>query len=578
MRKSYPVLDDFFDYDWKNVAPQHAYWAYALSLYANLPDVIEVASEALTEGTDDKDVDLCLLDPEAGEAYIGQCYVGDDWGKDGAPANKADDLLTGLSGLLNRATKDIPEILRKKAIELQEGLQNGDISAIHLLFIHNCKESAAVKSSLNTVASSAKTLIQNDAVSVTTIEIGLPRLQHLYDSLTKQIAVEDAIEFEVEGTLEESGEGWNALQTTIPGVALHDLWQKYKDDLFSANIRGFLDMLGRKTSINRGILNTVSLSPTRFWAFNNGVTILTKKITNNKPNRVQALGVSIINGAQTSGVLGKAPREQAAKIRVPCRFIQSSDPKLVEQIVLYNNTQNAIKAFDFRSNDPVQQGLKLGFHKFEIEYVHRRQGASRLPPGSIQAETIAPYLAAFHGEFQVAIRQRRTIFEEQSTYSTVFPKQITAEHVYLVQSLADAVNALKMQLTEKVNGGTANEPEQQVHSLLSYSTSKLFVVAIVGRLASLILDRPVPDPFAWKVRASYLKPDRNSVVSRWKVAVDSLLPLVVAHAGDKDKMYQTVRSSTDFHELARKLALQVQSLRRQYDSVMASIKEISELT
>src|SRR5256885_15379195 len=109
---------------------------------------------------------------------------------------------------------------------------------------------------------------------------------------------------------------------------LHDLWKEHKDDLFSANIRGFLDMLSRKTSINRGILDTVTRVPKQFWAFNNGVTILTNSFTP-KDEAVEAMGVSIINGAQTTGVLGNAPRDQAAACRLPCRFIKCSDPELV---------------------------------------------------------------------------------------------------------------------------------------------------------------------------------------------------------------------------------------------------------
>jgi hypothetical protein len=282
IRKNYPVIDDFLAYDWQYVPQRHAYGAYALSLFANLPDYLEVVTDALTEGSDDKNVDLCLVDREAGQIYIAQCYIADEWDKDSAPSNKADDLLTGLSWLLNTKINDIPESLKKKAKEVQDALQSEEIDTVHLLYIHNCKESDNVKSSLKTVSSSGKTLIQNDAVRVSSSEIGLPALQHLYESLTKAIVVDEAITFDIAEYTEETGDGWKAVATTISGVMLHDLWEKYRDDLFSANVRGFLDMLQRKTSINRGILETVQHEPSRFWAYNNGVTILTKKITTDK--------------------------------------------------------------------------------------------------------------------------------------------------------------------------------------------------------------------------------------------------------------------------------------------------------
>src|SRR5262245_8972827 len=347
VRTAFPVLVDFFDYDWMNVPLRHAFGVYALCLYANLPDYSEVATESLTEGGDDKDCDLCLIDSEAGDAFIIQATVSNDWNKTTASTNKAEDLLTALSWLLKQPYKRVPAGIRPKAIELQEALARKEIKHLHLIFVHNCKQSREVEEALATVATSAKTLLADPAITVTALEIGLPRLQHLYNSLTKQIVVEKKVAFPVKGFLEESGDKWAAVQTTIDGSILHDLWDEHKDDLFSANIRGFLDMLNRKTSINRGILDTVARVPKRFWAFNNGVTILTKDFVL-KNDAVIATGVSVINGAQTTGVLGNAPRDHAALCRVPCRFIKCSDSSLVTEIIENNNTQNAIKAFDIR--------------------------------------------------------------------------------------------------------------------------------------------------------------------------------------------------------------------------------------
>jgi hypothetical protein len=468
VKAAFPVLGDFFDYDWKNVPLRHAFGVYALCLYANLPDYAEVATESLTEGGDDKDCDLCLIDSEAGDAFVVQATVGDDWNKTTASTNKADDLLTALSWLLTKPYDRIPAAIRPKAIELQEALARKEIKQLHLLFVHNCQQSTEVAEALATVAASGKTLLGDPAVTVTAVEIGLPRLQHLYNSLTKQIVVEKKVISPVSGVLEETGDGWAAVQTTVDGSILHDLWKEHKDDLFSANIRGFLDMLSRKTSVNRGILDTVTRVPKRFWAFNNGVTILTKGFIR-KEQAVEVNGVSVINGAQTTGVLGNAPRDQAATCRVPCRFIKCSDLDLVNEIIENNNTQNAIKAFDIRSNDPVQRRLQTEFSAVGIVYLHRRQGAQRLGESAIQAETLAPFLAAFHGRFQIAIRQRRTIFEDHSTYGEVFPPQISAQHVLLVQSLSVEIINYKLKLIAGEKQSTLNEPEQALHDFLQFS-------------------------------------------------------------------------------------------------------------
>jgi hypothetical protein len=570
---AFPVLGDFFDYDWKNIPLRHAYGVYALCLYANLPDFTEVATESLTEGGDDKDCDLCLIDSEAGDAFIVEATVGDEWNKASASTNKADDLLTALSWLLKKPYKAIPPTIRPKAIELQEALARKEIKHLHLLFVHNCRESTDAADALATVAASGKTLIGDPAVTVAALEIGLPLLQHFYNSLTKQIVVEKKITFAVNGILEEKGEGWAAVQTTIDGSILHDLWKEYKDDLFSANIRGFLDMLRRKTSVNRGILYTVTRVPNRFWAFNNGVTILTKGFTTND-HAVVARGVSVINGAQTTGVLGNAPRDQSASCRVPCRFIKCRDTELIDEIIQNNNTQNAIKAFDIRSNDPIQRRLQTEFAAAEIVYLHRRQGAQRLGESAIQAETLAPFLAAFHGSFQIAIRQRRTIFEDRSTYGEVFPPQISANHVLLVQALSVALNKYKLELVAGEKQESLNDPEKAVHEFLQFSTSKLFVIALIGRIASQIAGEALPDLFAWKAATSYFNANwRDVLVNRWQPLVESLVPIMVSQIEGDAK--DVVRSNQELDKIARRVSFQVQSLRSQYDSVMSPIRDVT---
>jgi hypothetical protein len=286
--------------------------------------------------------------------------------------------------------------------------------------------------------------------------------------------------------------------------------------------------------------------------------------------------VSVINGAQTTGVLGNAPRDHAALCRLPCRFIKCSDSSLITEIIENNNTQNAIKAFDIRSNDAVQRRLQTEFSSGGIVYLHRRQGAQRLRESAIQAETLAPFLAAFHGKFQIANRQRRTIFEDRSTYGEVFPSQISAQHVLLIQALSVAIGNYKLELVATEKHSTLNDPEQTLHTFLQFSTSKLFVIGVVGRLASQIVGQALPDLFAWKVAASHFKDNwRSSLVSRWKLIVEALVPIIVLQIeGD---MKDVVRSTQELDKVARKVGLQIKSLQSQYDTVMSPIRDVSSV-
>lgn len=528
----------------------------------------------MTEGSNDKDADLCHIDSDGDRAFVCQSYLSDDWNKQEAPSNKADDLLTALSWLRKGDLEEIPARLRTKARDLQAALSAGEISTVYLLYIHNCRESSNVQSALATVAQAAKVLLGGN-VSVTARELGLPSIQRSYDSLTKQIAVDERIRFVITRNFQLSGKRWKAVATTISGEILHNLWVKHGDDLFSANIRGFLDMLNRKSSINRGILDTIEQHPDRFWAYNNGVTILTKKIAI-RGKYLTATGISVINGAQTTGVLGNASAPHVQNVQVPCRFIQCNDSEIIEDIIAYNNTQNSVKSFDYRSNDPIQNSLRDQFKSYGISYLHRRSGATKTTIDLIQAETFSPYLAAFHGNFQVATRQRRSIFEDRNIYLSVYKSDVTAEHVYLVQSLADALSMMKQEYKAKMTTETANEVEKKLYDLLKHSTSKQFVVAMVGKLGQQVLNKPISNLFSWKTAKTNVKPDRKAMVARWRPVLDCIIPLVAKEA--QPDTYETVRSSTRLDEIAKRLAFDLESLRTHYDSSMSAIRDASEAT
>lgn len=48
---------------------------YALQLRYDIEDIVSVASESLTDGSDDKKCDLIYIDKDAGFAVIAQAYM-----------------------------------------------------------------------------------------------------------------------------------------------------------------------------------------------------------------------------------------------------------------------------------------------------------------------------------------------------------------------------------------------------------------------------------------------------------------------------------------------------------------------
>ena len=80
------------------------------------------------------------------------------------------------------------------------------------------------------------------------------------------------------------------------------------------------------------------------------------------PKKISAKAMSIVNRAQTAGMLAKAKNDgvDLAGVRVQFRIISlaKAAPGLDEQITKANNTQNDLSALDFVSLDVAQEILQ----------------------------------------------------------------------------------------------------------------------------------------------------------------------------------------------------------------------------
>jgi hypothetical protein len=147
-----------------------------------------------------------------------------------------------------------------------------------------------------------KTLGEDTSIRVISREIGSFQAEHLFTTQDSHIEVRDEILCPAKPCLNESGPKWEASVFSVPGVWLHSLFQQYGDSLFSANYRGFLGITKRRR-INTGIRQSAEVKPLDFWVFNNGITLLTLGTRETKDGTMLT-GMSVINGAQTTGSIG----------------------------------------------------------------------------------------------------------------------------------------------------------------------------------------------------------------------------------------------------------------------------------
>ncbi len=336
---------------------------FALAVRFGLDDLKSVASESLTDGPDDKKIDIVYIDRAEGVAVLAQCYMSSK-ARRGAPANKASDLNTGVAWLLQRPIDELPSRLKSPAAQLRESLGDDSVNEIHVWYIHNLPESKNVRDELltvdATVESALKSTFPGKTINSRVLEVGTHKLEEWYQDAQSPILVTDRFRIRVPDGFEMAGPNWEAFVTAIPAKFLYTQYRKHRTRLFSANVRDYLGSRNSNANINNSIKKTATDSPGDFWVFNNGLTLLTNdyQVKEGKQRKYLTIdGLSVVNGAQTTGAIGSLQAAPDQTAVVPVRVVKVQDPDTIFDIIQFNNSQNKIAASDFRSRDVIQKRL-----------------------------------------------------------------------------------------------------------------------------------------------------------------------------------------------------------------------------
>jgi len=480
---------------------------FALALRFRIDDIESTAANCLTDGSDDKKCDLVFVDHDERVAVVAQCY----WSKKkkaSAPSSKAADLNTAIAWLIQRPLSELPQRIRPAATELREALRGGHLDELHFWYVHNLPESENVRAELATVESSASAALNSvfhtARVRVSARELGEHELEKMYGDTQTPILVTERVEFKIPAGFEIAATRWKSFVTTISARQLRALYRKHKTDLFSANVRDYLGARHSDANINNGIRQTAEAEPENFWAFNNGLTVLVNDyvpIPTNAPTSIAIMGLSIVNGAQTTGAIGTLKTAPDDAALVPVRFVKTSDPQIVQDIVQYNNSQNKVTASDFRSTDRIQKRLRSEMELIpNAEYQGGRRGGHAeviaRRPNLMPSYTVGQALAALHGDPAVAYNQKSEIWAADNLYAKYFNENTSASHLVFAYSLMRAIEFRKLSLLERerAKNDLKTTEAKELAFFRGRGANYLYAAAVGGGLETL-LARKIPNRF-----------------------------------------------------------------------------------
>lgn len=197
--------------------------------------------------------------------------------------------------------------------------------------------------------------------------------------------------------------------------------------------------------------------------YNNGITALVLDYAvgprTKKGRRLTVNGISIVNGAQTTGSLASITGQPSPNVQVQIRFVKANKDEIVGNVVRYNNSQNRLQAADFRSTDQIQERLRGEFKVIpDAEYEGGRRGgasdAIKRSKFTLPSYTVGQSLAAFHGDPVTAYDKKSELWTSEKNYRQIFTERTTARHIVFCYSLLSQLNKQKLSLVQKEKKGS----------------------------------------------------------------------------------------------------------------------------
>lgn len=372
-------------------------------------------------------------------------------------------------------------ILENIVKEYHELLNSGEGFKVKLWFVHLSSKPVSTKYVEE---------FRNDFQDVEVDFIDFNGLKQSYENyLVYQEPAPSRVPLEVIGKILRNDGEPKSLIFTISGRTLANVFLTHGTKIFQRNVRYFLAGRGKK-SINAQIEVTASDpdKSTRFWYYNNGVTVVCSKAEVPPNERLVILEkMQIINGAQTTYSIVKACNENKLQdaTKVLVKVIVSTDNDFIDDVTLYTNSQNPVNLRDLASRDEIQTRIQRIFKVYKFFYERKRGEFNALYPteeiklkefGSdwkkriIANERAAQaHLAMFMNKPAQAKSQKKRIFMkgESGFYNDIFNENLLEERMLMAYKLFRFIETKTDEYSERYYEAT-ELPEEQRNDVYKY--------------------------------------------------------------------------------------------------------------
>ena len=287
--------------------------ALALSQIADVNNA--VASSAIVDGFDDNGIDAIYFDNELRIVYVIQSKW-DSTGKKSPDLGSIQKFIQGVKDLLSAKFERFNEKIKAKRDELELALENPEVS-FELLIVYT---------GIQSLSKDGEQVLQdlvdgiNDVGDI--VNFKAYNQKELYAAISRGMEKASIILENV--TLYDFGQildPYYAVYGQVTSAEIASWYQQHGQQLLARNLRKFKG----DTEVNQSIKKTLISETGKFWYFNNGITVLCDSITKSpkgSPHRevgqFRFNGVSVVNGAQTVGVIATSVSQGFTKAGMTC--------------------------------------------------------------------------------------------------------------------------------------------------------------------------------------------------------------------------------------------------------------------
>ena len=246
-----------------------------------------------------------------------------------------------------------------------------------------------------------------------------------------------------ENILKYSNGSRSGIILNIKAKSLHDLYEIEADnELFGYNLRTKIKD-NKKLKVDEDIKNTMSnpREKDNFWFYNNGITIGCEDYEIEE-NKLILKKFSIINGAQTTSIIGKEKITEETDFSLVCKVVKapgSLDNGFIKQISKASNSQKQIEMRDIYANGVEQIQLQYRFYKNENHQLAISIKRGVKPPNY---SSVKPWqkiensklgqiiLSAYLQKPATARNNPNCIFSDSKIYNEIFGLKVVSNYNY----------------------------------------------------------------------------------------------------------------------------------------------------